>query len=250
MKKWYESAFEKSYLERYAHRDQEEAALDVERILSLIEIQRTLPVLDLGCGAGRHLLALHAAGFTDLTGIDLSQDLLDVARQKLDAVDATGVTLVRSDMREIPATERFAAVLSMFTSFGYFDRDEENHRVFTAIHRALRPGGVLLMDTLNPPHIVSGLVPEEERTEGSQRVLIRRSITPDGKRVEKETLVKSPMADFVYRESVRMYTAEEMTALLTESGFGDIHTFGSLKGEAYRSESPRLVLTAQKESRS
>ena len=247
MKKWYESAFEKNYLERYAHRDQEEAVLDVQRILSLIEIPRTLPLLDLGCGAGRHLLALHAEGFTDLTGIDLSQDLLDVARKKLDDADASGVTLIRSDMREIPANDRFATVLSMFTSFGYFDQDEENRRVFAAVHRALRPNGLLLMDTLNPPQIVAGLVSEEERTEGSQRLLIRRSITPDGKRVEKETLVKSPMADFVYRESVRMYSAEEMHERLTESGFRDIRTFGSLGGEVYCAESPRLVLVARKE---
>ena len=246
MTKWYESAFEQSYLERYAHRDQGEAERDIRRVLSLIDPSSGLPLLDLGCGAGRHLLALHAEGFTDLTGIDLSQDLLDVARAKLDKAGAGGVKLVRSDMREIPDANHYATVLSMFTSFGYFDRDEENQRVFKAVHRALRPDGVLLMDTLSPPRIVAQLVSEEERTQGSQRVLIKRSITPDGKRVEKETLVKSPMADFVYRESVRMYTAEEMSAFLTETGFCDVRVYGSLDGETYGPESPRLVLVARK----
>ena len=248
MKKWYESAFERSYLERYPHRNQQEADEDVRKIVALIHPPRHLPLLDLGCGPGRHLLALHRAGFQWLTGIDLSQDLLNVARQRMTDAGAGTTELLRSDMRDIPHREHFATVLSLFTSFGYFDSDEENARVLAAAHAALLPAGVLLIDTLNRAWVVSKLVPSEERVEGDSLVHISRAITPDGRRVEKETHVLRAATEAVYTESVRMYSASELQATLQQLGFARIDVYGSLDGTAHAENSPRLIVVARKGS--
>jgi len=138
---WFERSFGRDYLALYPHRDNAEARSDVAAIVDLIDPPRDGPLLDLCCGAGRHLLALHEAGFSDLTGIDLSQVLLDVARRQLDAVDGAGIRLVRSDMRQIPFADHFATILSLFTSFGYFSESEEDEAVLRAARGALRPGG-------------------------------------------------------------------------------------------------------------
>jgi len=244
---WYEKSFGRDYLALYPHRNAAEARSDVAAIADLIDPPKDEPLLDLCCGAGRHLLALHEAGFDGLTGIDLSQSLLDVARQQLDAVGGAGVRLLRSDMREIPFSDHFATILSLFTSFGYFSKTEEDEAVLRAARGALRPGGTFLMDTLNRAWTVEHLIPRSEETIDGVRVAIRRALSPDGLRVEKETRVETESEPpKVYHESVRMYTADEMRKMLVRSGFVDARFFGGLDGRPYGAASPRLIAVANR----
>ncbi len=247
MTHWYEETFGRDYLALYSHRDIAEAHADVAAIADLIAPPKGAPLLDLCCGAGRHLLALHNTGFVDLTGIDLSQTLLDVARRRLDAVGGAEIRLLRSDMRRIPFRGRFATVLSLFTSFGYFDDAEEDAAVLRAAHGALRPGGTFVMDTLNRPWTVAHLAPRSEEAIGGHRAVIRRAVSPDGLRVEKEIRVEpEDESPRVYRESVRMYTVDEMHELLERSGFVDTRFHGGLDGRPYDSTHPRMVVVARK----
>ena len=247
MTPWYVDSFGVEYLKLYAHRDQGEAESDVQSICRLITPDRAAPVLDLGCGAGRHLVALHKAGFTALTGLDLSRPLLDEARSALLELGAAEVRLVRGDMRRVPFRDEFALVLSLFTSFGYFDRDAQNERVLRSASRALRPDGVLLMDVLNGPFLVSSLVPHEERVVDDKRLCISRSYDARRHRVEKTTRVDTPDGRRrTYRESVRLYDAQQLTALLERAGFARTSCYGSLNGAPYTVDSPRLVVVSQR----
>ncbi len=250
MTHWYEESFGRDYLALYPHRNIAEARADVTTIVDLIAPPKNEPLLDLCCGAGRHLQALHEAGFVDLTGIDLSQPLLDVARRQLDTAGGTGIRLLQSDMRHIPFRGHFETILSLFTSFGYFSETREDEAVLRAAHGALRPGGTFLMDTLNRSWTVAHLTPRSEETIDRIRVAITREISPDGLRVEKEIRVEpeneSPK---VYRESVRMYAVDEMSTLLERSGFVDVRFHGALDGRSYNSTNPRMVTVARKPPR-
>lgn len=242
MTHWYEEAFGRDYLALYPHRDLAEARADVAAIVGLIAPPKDGPLLDLCCGAGRHLEALHEEGFTDLTGIDLSEQLLDIARRRLDASGATEVRLLRSDMRRIPYRGRFETILSLFTSFGYFSETTADAAVLRAACDALRPGGTLLMDTLNRPWTIEHLSPRSEQSIDGADVLITRGISPDGLRVEKEIRVEpSGEAAKLYRESVRMYTADELRALLEAAGFEDVRFHGALDGRPCDADSPRMI---------
>jgi ubiquinone/menaquinone biosynthesis C-methylase UbiE len=246
---WYETAFGTDYLELYSHRDDEEALADVRALIRLIRPRSDAPLLDLGCGAGRHLVALHRAGYRQLTGLDLSQELLDVASERLRRAGAEQVQLIRSDMRTIPFDRHFATILSMFTSFGYFAMPSEDARVLTAAFTALRPAGVLLIDTLNRDWTTAHLVPRDEGTVNKTRFFVTRAIAADGTRVEKEVRVLDPAgAQRTYRESVRMYTAEELTEMLRRVGFSDLDVYGSLTGDPHRRTSRRLIVVARRGS--
>ena len=248
MSEWYESAFSKAYLALYPHRNDEEARRDVAHIASLLDLPKDQPILDLCCGAGRHLEALNAAGFSDLTGLDLSEDLLSEARARLDQVGAADLPLVRSDMREIPFEREFAAILSLFTSFGYFANAKDDLRVLQGAHRALRNGGILLMDTMNRAAIVANLIPHEIREHGDLRIHIVRGLSADGARVEKETRIVTPgKPDSIYRESVRMYTRRELEELFEASSFIRIQAYGGLDGCPYSPTSDRMVFVASKQ---
>ena len=249
MSSWYKSTFGRDYLSLYPHRNAEEAARDVHALVRWLDPPRDEPLLDLCCGPGRHLIALHRAGFTQLTGLDLSVDLLAEAHRRLDAAAIGDVSLIHADMRNIPGINVYATIISLFTSFGYFDRPHEDRQVLTSAYRALRPGGRLLLDTLNRDYVQAHLVPQETGDLDGRHVEIRRWVTQDGLRVEKETRISRPGSPTAtYHESVRMYGRVEMEEMLRNSGFVDSRFYGDLDGRAFSSTSPRLVCSASKAS--
>lgn len=247
MSAWYEDTFGRDYLSLYPHRNAQEADRDIDGILRLISPDQDQPLLDLCCGAGRHLVALHHAGFTRLTGLDLSADLLAEARSCLSAGSINDVQLIQADMRNIPGDSVYQTILSLFTSFGYFPSEREDERVLRSAHRALKPGGIFLLDTLNRSRVISHLRPQDEQTLDGKQVAIRRRISPDGLRVEKETRISQPGSpDTLYRESVRMYERSELQVLLDRIGFTNVCSYGSLQGSPFCENSSRMVFTASK----
>jgi len=250
MREWYEEAFGRDYLILYRHRNEREAEEDVNAIVGLIDPPRDLPLLDLACGAGRHLIALHRAGYRSLVGIDLSEELLKVARTRIQEEGCEGVRLIRADMREIPFSEYFGTVLSLFTSFGYFEERKDDEAVVAAVHSALLPGGLFLIDTLARERTLASLVRREERKIDGRRVIITRRISPDGERVEKVIRFISPDGDErSYRESVRLYTADRLTGLFRNAGFTEVKAYGSLTGRSYDENAERLIAVGRKEKR-
>jgi SAM-dependent methyltransferase len=142
---WWESYFDAQYLLEYEPifslaRDR----ADVARVVALLGLPVGARILDCPCGQGRHAHLLAETGF-DVTGLDYSPHLLDVARRR-----GTAATLryVRGDMRRLPArwTGRFDAVLNLFTSFGFFVDPRDDARVIAEFARVLRPGGALVWE--------------------------------------------------------------------------------------------------------
>jgi len=243
MTPWYVESFGREYLDLYPSRDEAEAQRDIAAIQSLIAPPRDAPLLDLGCGAGRHLLALREAGFTDLTGLDLSTDLLEVAARRL---EGAGVALIHADMRRIPDGRPFTTILSLFTSFGYFQEDTENRAVLIGLRRALAPGGTVLIDTLNPTYVIDHLVRHEETVRSGRTVRIERFLDSSRERVNKRTAVLEPDGSTkTYEESVRMYSRRDFVEMLRAAGFGAIEVYGSLSGERHERGSERLILVAR-----
>ena len=244
---WYVHCFGREYLDLYPHRDDAEAQADVEAIIELIDPPKDEPLLDLGCGAGRHLVALHSAGFRHIVGLDLSAELLEIAAQRLTKAGAEGIKLVNADMAHIPYEEHFGTVLSLFTSFGYFERDEENVTVFAAVRKAALPGGRFLIDYMNRDWVIANLVGQEEKDVAGRRVRIERRLTAGRRRVEKTTRVLGPEGEEkTYHESVRLYSPLDVEQMLEAEGFVNVRRYGSLRGAPHRSESPRLILVGEK----
>lgn len=247
---WYEEAFGEAYLDLYAHRDEREAHENIRQLLALINLPQDEPILDLCCGAGRYLCALRDEGYRRLYGLDLSEPLLRVARTKVQESEGDPrcqIDLLRGDMRHIPFENYFGAILSLFTSFGYFEEETENLRVLKGVYHALKPGGVFVLDHMNRPFILAHLVAEDEFVRGENRVHNRRYITPDGKRVVKVTTVRNARGEErTWCESVRLYASEEIVALCQEAGLANIAVYGSFQGAPLTETSPRMIVVAYK----
>lgn len=251
---WYKTAFRYDYLRVYPHRNDEEARRQVDFLMDKLNVLPPCEVLDLGCGDGRHSLELNRRGFR-VTGLDLSEELLERARRRT-ADEGLDITFIQGDMRDPPAVRAYDLVVNFFTSFGYFREDGENARVLEAISRALRPGGRFLMDYLNRKHVISTLVPSDRRTVEGMEVEQRRWISGNPSeagghvRINKQVRIREDGAERSYDESVRMYTLEELEAMMDRAGLKVTQTYGDFDGRPVSGDAPRNILVGQSKSRS
>lgn len=243
MTAWYEESFGKDYLIVYKHRDMQGAMAEVKRMAEWLHLAPGSHIFDLCCGMGRHSLALTDAGYR-VTGMDLSKVLLAEARKH----DPEGrVTWLEGDMRRIPAEGPFDAVVNLFTSFGYFEEDEENGKVLREIARILKPGGRFIIDFLNPEAVIANLVPHSHRMDGDFHIDETRSI--EGGFVRKRIVLTEPgKPSRSYLEQVKLYGLDDFRRLLEGTGLTIDEVHGRYDASEYvPSESPRLILVGHRE---
>ncbi len=230
---WYETAFHDEYLSLYFRRDDESAQAEAEFASKAMGLGESSLLLDVACGAGRHARAFAGMGHR-VVGVDLSAQLL--AR-------ATGVTRVRGDMRALPFAGGFDAATCFFTSFGYFDHDD-NRRALESMVATLRPRGVFLLDFLNATEVMAKLRPQSTVERDGKTFDIRRRI--ENGRVLKEVTVRENGRERRYTESVRLYLHIDLVMLLKRAGLHVAAAYGDFDGSDYTTCSPRCILVASK----
>lgn len=245
---WYKSFFDEDYPKVYQERLSEDATSSevafVERALGLKDGDR---VLDLACGQGRHAVALAKRGMV-VTAQDLTEDYLYAAQV---AAEAAGVEIqtVHDDMRRIPFTGEFDAVINMFTAFGYLESEYEDMKVLRAVANALKPGGRLLMDLLNREWVVSNYIQKEWRADADGTLYLEHRaldlvtgrnrvsftiVTPDGTRRE------------LPGHDIRLYTLTELTKMLDNAGLQLSTVYGDFDGSPYAIDTRRMIVVAGK----
>ncbi|MER5400663.1 aminotransferase class I/II-fold pyridoxal phosphate-dependent enzyme [Streptomyces sp. NPDC002599] len=175
-------------------------------------------VLDLGCGTGRHAVALAARGF-GVTGVDSGGWALGRAES---AAAAAGVPVdwLRVDLlRELPwPVDEFDAVVCV-QSFGW-GSDAQQLRLLQEVRRVLVPGGLLILDHSNVLAIAGKYVPEATfETEGLRADFRRTYRTASGRSTGEIEVRRGDAEPVVIHDDVRMYQPAEVRDLLTRAGF-------------------------------
>lgn len=234
MADWFETWFDEDYALLYAHRDAGEARMAVDRALQAAPELARGPVLDLGCGAGRHLDILRQTNPLAF-GMDLSRALLGLAP------GALRPWLLRGDMRALPVKAgALSGVCLWFTPFGYF-ADDQNRALLLHIGRLLRPGGVLLMDYLNAGLVARTLVPEDTLERAGVRVLSRRGLEGD-RLVKRMTLTRLDSGETrEAMEDVRLYQPDELEGMAAPAGLRLRRVLGGYEGRPFTEDSPRWI---------
>ncbi len=243
MSTWYESWFESPwYMKLYRHRTEDEARRAVDLIEHVARVPHGARILDLACGYGRHALALAEAGYT-VVGLDASRFLIERAREIYPHPRASYVI---GDMRGPFDGAPFDAIVNFFTSFGYFDNDAENERVFRAVFDALVPGGRFVMDFFNADHVRTHLVPETMSLIDSATVIQERVI--DEPFVKKTITISNPCCyELEFHESVWLYTADDLRRMAQAAGLVVDHIIGNYDASPFHAEtSPRCILIAHR----
>jgi 2-polyprenyl-3-methyl-5-hydroxy-6-metoxy-1,4-benzoquinol methylase len=148
MKQWYESLFE-NYGEKYDKEVFTQGTLgECDFIEKEINYDKKLKILDVGCGTGRHTVELAKRGYK-LTGIDLSNSLLDKAREKA-AAQNLRVDFQIQDARNLLFTDEFdLAIMLCEGAFPLMETDEMNYQILQSAARALKANGKLIFTSLN-----------------------------------------------------------------------------------------------------
>ncbi len=202
-------------------------------------------VLDLCCGPGRFSIPLAQAGF-EVTAVDLDGFLLGKAREYA-AAELAKIEFLQADMKDFRRRAGFDLIISMYSSFGYFEDSQQDRQVLANCFESLRPGGRLLLDVRGKEiHAMSKVESVADETPAGA-LLFQRSRVCDGwsRTVTDWVLIEG---ERVHRFEVRvnLYSGQELKAMLEDVGFGAVHIFGDLGGRPYDMQASRLVALAEK----
>lgn len=238
-KEWFANWFDSPwYHVLYKGRDQNEAKQFISNLLQYLHLPENARVLDLACGKGRHSITLHKHGL-DVTGLDLSPHSIACAQR----FEATSLHFQVHDMREPIQLPPFEAVFNLFTSFGYFDADEDHINTLRSVHNALVHGGRFIFDYLNTPKLLNQLVPEESKTVDGITFHLERKLE-DGF-IHKHIRFDAEGKHYDFEEKVRAFAFEDLQKFFSATGLQIIDTFGDYSLNPYdTAQSDRLILVA------
>jgi SAM-dependent methyltransferase len=216
---------------------------EVNFLIRYLNLEKSMAILDLACGHGRHSNRLADLGY-NVTGIDITYGFLNIARYNAKR-KKLNVKYLHQDMRNIRYKEKFDRVLLLFTAFGYFD-DKTNLKVLQNIAQALKPKGLLCFDTFNRDTFLKGYLPYFVIEKGKDlmvdihkyddktfRLYNKRIVIRDGKRKDKPFFV-------------RLYSPAEIRILLKKAGMRIYAIYKDWEGKAFFNNSRRMIIVAQK----
>lgn len=236
--------YDEDYLHFFANSgDDPRTDNDAELIRRLAGLRPGATVLDLGCGHGRIANRL-AASRCRVTGVDSSEVFLDRARSDA-AVRGVDVEYRPGDMRTISWAAEFDLVVNWGTAFGYFE-DDVNRDVLTRVHRALRPGGHVVLDLNNLVSRLTSYVPSRSVKHTDGDLLVDRfHLAPLTSRLEVErTIVRSGRVRTVHFV-VRLFGFPELEQWLHAAGFDSVTARGE-DGAELGADHERMVVVARR----
>lgn len=233
---WYRSWFNTPYYHiLYKDRGYEEAQEFMQNLTSFLKLKKGSSILDLACGKGRHSVFLNKLGY-NVTGVDLSVNSIAFAKQ----YEKEGLNFEVHDMC-LPMNRKFDAVFNLFTSFGYFENENDNLRTIKAIKEDLNEDGAGVIDFMNVEKVISDLVPENSKTIKGIEFRMKRYVKNGF--IVKEINFEDEGEDFHFTEKVKALTLADFKKYFEEAGIELINCFGDYHLNKFDPKnSERLIL--------
>ena len=234
--KWYASWFDSPFYHiLYKDRNYNEAQHFMDNLTGYLNLPDHAKILDLACGKGRHSIYLNSLGY-DVTGADLSENSIAEASK---AANET-LRFKVHDMRDT-CKEKYDAIFNLFTSFGYFEKDEDNLTTIKAIHNSLNETGFACIDFMNVDYVIANLVPEEVKTVENIDFHIKRYVKEN--HIYKEIRFTSEGEDYHFTEKVQALRLADFEQMMEESGIYLLDIFGNYKLQKFfKNDSERLIM--------
>ena len=233
---WFQSWFDTPYYHiLYKHRDYKEAEVFIKNIVSHLNLDKDDSILDLACGKGRHSIFLNSLGY-NVTGLDLSKNSIEYAKTH----ESNSLFFEVHDMRTNYDT-KFEVVLNLFTSFGYFENENDNYKVIKTIKSSLKQNGIGVIDFMNSPVVIENLTAQNTYESDGVKFKLNRSY--ENGFITKNIEVKDADKTYHFKEKVRAFSFEDFETMLTNAGLHLIDCFGNYNLEPFNSKiSERLIL--------
>ncbi len=233
---WFASWFDTPYYHiLYKERNYREAQLFMDNLTHYLNLPEKAKVLDLACGKGRHSIYLNQLGY-EVVGADLSANSIAEANKNQNKTLHFQV----HDMRET-FEDKFDAIFNLFTSFGYFENDEDNLTTLKAMKDSLTEHGFAVIDFMNVNQVVGNLVPEEIKIVENIHFHIKRYVN-DG-HIYKEIDFEDQGEKFHFTEKVKALTLQDFEEMMEQAGIYLLDIFGDYKLKKFhKTDSERLIM--------
>ena len=137
--------------------------------------------------------------------------------------------------------EKYDAIFNLFTSFGYFENDEDNLTTLKAIKNSLSDYGFAVIDFMNVQQVIDTLVPEEVKTVDGIDFHLKRYVA-DG-HIFKEIDFEDKGQQYHFTEKVKALSLQDFETMMEEAGIYLLDIFGDYKLKKFhKTESERLIL--------
>ncbi len=230
----------------------EEWAEYISNILSEYDIKEGL-LLDLGCGTGSLCSIMDEKGF-DVIGVDLSEDMLGIAREKA-IENGQDILYLLQDMREFELYGTVKAAVSVCDSLNYILEKEELLQVFKLVNNYLDPGGIFVFD-MNTRYKYEEIMADNTIAENREEC----SFIWENFFYEEEGVNEYDLSIFVQREDgaydkfqethyEKAYEIEEVKALLQEAGMEVLAVYDAFTKCPPRTDSERIYFVAREKGK-
>ena len=237
-KQWYETLFE-NYGQKYDSECFTQGTIgECDFLEKEINFNKELMIIDIGCGTGRHSIELSKRGYS-ITGIDLSESLLQKAREKA-LQNGLHINFLRHDARNMPFEDQFdVAIMMCEGGFPLMETDEMNYEILINVSKSLKNKSKFIFTTLN------GLFPLfHSINDFHAEMVVDGNATYDSKNFDLMTfrdhnitkVVDDKGAEKVLECNERYYVPSEVTWLLKTLGFTKIEIFGAKLGSFSRED--------------
>ena len=202
-------------------------------------------ILDIGCGTGGHLIELKKRGY-EVTGIDKSQHMLDIAKEKMEK-DHIRCELYCSDITNFNIDRRFDVVISMFTVMGYMNTNEKLSKACKNIFNHINSNGNFIFDVWYGPGVLMEPPQKISRSEVLNNKKFIRHTVPQ---LDTKNHTVKVNYNFLEKENgkinfseheihiVRYFFPQEISDILKKTGFDrtDCYPFMSLENNLTSSD--------------
>lgn len=235
---WFTDWFNTTYYHiLYKNRNEEDAQLFMRNITEFLQLPKKSHILDLPCGKGRHSIYLNSLGYK-VTGVDLSVNSI----KQIKKFENNSLNFEVKDMR-MTLSNHYNAIFNLFTSFGYFENDDDDVLVLKNIKKSLKNNGVFVLDFLNVINVKEHLVHKEIKiVDGIQFNLLRE--IKDGFIVKNISFIDKNIP-YSFVEKVKYIDLKKFEDYFSSAGLKINNLFGDYQLTEFNPKtSDRLIIIA------
>ncbi|MGB0882418.1 MAG: class I SAM-dependent methyltransferase [Vicingaceae bacterium] len=234
---WFDSPF---YHILYKNRDENEAKTFISNLVNHLNPNKSAVFVDVACGKGRHAMYLNSLGHI-VDGFDLSENSITQAQLK----ETDTLHFYTNDIRTPLKKEHYDFAFNLFTSFGYFDDENDNQKAINAIADSLKSSGTLVLDFMNSNKVINSLVKTELKEIDGINFNIKRSYI--NQHIIKDINFEANNKNYHFQEKVKAISLSDFKRYFEKANLSIDCIFGDYSLNEFCVEnSDRLIFIATK----